>query len=246
MSYTKLNQLIGDIVDHKENKQVIVTTHSSFVANKLGLESLVILNDHKTVRLNNLSDDTQIFFTRLAGYDTLRLILCKKAILVEGDSDELIVQKAYKDNHDDRLPIQDLVDVISVGTSFLRFLEIAEKINQPVVVITDNDGDVEAVKKKYANYLDSNKKDFVDISFDEEVDSGTLKIGDKKFNYNTLEPKLVKANSLDVFNKILDTNYENLDDLHKHMRQNKTDCALKVYSSTEKIVFPRYIADAVK
>ena len=92
LSYTKLNQLLGDIINHKENKQVIVTTHSSFVANKLGLESLVILNDHKTVRLNALSDDTQTFFAKLAGYDTLRLILCKKAILVEGDSDELIVQ----------------------------------------------------------------------------------------------------------------------------------------------------------
>jgi predicted ATP-dependent endonuclease of OLD family len=32
---------------------------------------------------------------KLPGYDTLRLILCNKAILVEGPSDELIVQKAY-------------------------------------------------------------------------------------------------------------------------------------------------------
>ena len=246
LSYTKLNQLISDIIEHKENKQVIVTTHSSFVANKLGLESLAILNDHKTVRLNALSDDTQTFFAKLAGYDTLRLILCKKAILVEGDSDELIVQRAYLDAHDSKLPIQDLVDVISVGTSFLRFLEIAEKINQPVVVVTDNDGDVDAVKEKYANYLDDNKKDFITISFDSEVDSGTLKIGDKKFNYNTLEPKLVKANSLDTFNKILGTDYKNLDDLHKHMHKNKTDCALKVYASAEKIVFPGYIANAVK
>jgi putative ATP-dependent endonuclease of the OLD family len=246
LSYTKLNQLLGDIINHKENKQVIVTTHSSFVANKLGLESLVILNDHKTVRLNALSDDTQTFFAKLAGYDTLRLILCKKAILVEGDSDELIVQRAYMDSHDSRLPIQDSVDVISVGTSFLRFLEIAEKINQPVVVITDNDGDVAAIKKKYENYLDNSKKDFIDISYDDEVDSGALEINGKKFNYNTLEPKLVKANSLDVFNKILGTDYKNLDDLHKHMRKNKTDCALKVYTSAEKIVFPRYIVDAVK
>jgi len=150
------------------------------------------------------------------------------------------------DSHDSRLPIQDSVDVISVGTSFLRFLEIAEKINQPVVVITDNDGDVAAIKKKYENYLDNSKKDFIDISYDDEVDSGALEINGKKFNYNTLEPKLVKANSLDVFNKILGTDYKNLDDLHKHMRENKTDCALKVYTSAEKIVFPRYIADAVK
>ena len=122
----------------------------------------------------------------------------------------------------------------------------SQKINQPVMVVTDNDGDVAAIKKKYENYLDSNKKEFIDISFDDEVDSGTLEINGKKFNYNTLEPKLVKANSLDVFNKILGTDYKNLDDLYKHMRENKTDCALKVYASAEKIIFPRYIADAVK
>jgi putative ATP-dependent endonuclease of the OLD family len=51
------------------------------------------------------------------------------------------------------LPIEDGIDVISVGTSFLRFLEIAEKINKPVAVITDNDGDVAALSKKYADYL---------------------------------------------------------------------------------------------
>ena len=34
------------------------------------------------------------FFKKVAGYDTLRLILCKKSILVEGDSDELVVQRA--------------------------------------------------------------------------------------------------------------------------------------------------------
>jgi len=49
---------------------------------------------------------------------------------------------------DTGLPIEDEVDVISVGNSFLRFLEIAEKIKKSVVVVTDNDGNVESLKKK--------------------------------------------------------------------------------------------------
>lgn len=52
------------------------------------------------------------FFKKISGYDTLRLILCKKAILVEGDSDELVVQKAYKSKNNNRLPIEDQIDVI--------------------------------------------------------------------------------------------------------------------------------------
>ena len=60
----------------------------------------------KTVRLNELSAETYKFFEKLSGYDTLRLILCKKAILVEGDSDELIVQKAFMIYNDGKLPIE--------------------------------------------------------------------------------------------------------------------------------------------
>jgi Predicted ATP-dependent endonuclease of the OLD family len=115
------------------------------VANKLGLENLILLNQHRTMRLSDLSSTE--FFKKMAGYDTLRLILCKKAILVEGDSDELIVQKAYMEKHNGCLPIQDGIDVISVGTAFLRFLEIADKLHKDTVVITDNDGDISALEK---------------------------------------------------------------------------------------------------
>lgn len=41
-----------------------------------------------------------------------------QAILVEGDSDELIVQRAYMDSHRGKLPISDGIDIISVGISF--------------------------------------------------------------------------------------------------------------------------------
>ena len=77
----------------------------------------------------------------------MRLILCQKAILVEGDSDELVVQKAYLNKYG-KLPIHDGIDIISVGTSFLRFLEIAVKLNKPTIVVTDNDGNLEALEKK--------------------------------------------------------------------------------------------------
>jgi len=246
LSHTKLNQLIRGIKSGDIDKQIIISTHSSFVANKLGLKNLILLNNSKTVKLDDLHEDTKSFFERLSGYDTLRLILCQKAILVEGDSDELIIQKAFRVNNNDKLPIESGVDVISVGTSFLRFLEIAQKIKKPVVVATDNDGNPEAVKQKYADYLGENAKDFIKICFDETVDTGALKVDGKKFNYNTLEPKLLKANSLESFNKIFGTTYTNIDDLHKYMRANKTDCALKIFDTTETVDFPQYILDAIK
>lgn len=246
LSHTKLNALINKIKTGNEDKQIIISTHSSFVANKLGLEHLIFLHDKQTTRLNQLSSDTQKFFEKIAGYDTLRLILCKKAILVEGDSDELVIQKAYMLQNSGKLPIEDEIDVISVGVAFKRFLEIAEKINKEVIVVTDNDGDLEAVNKKYENYLGANAKPNIKICFDNTVETGDLMIGNKPYNYNTLEPKILKSNSLSKLNTIFGTSHATEDDLRKYMKSNKTECALKIFDTQEEMIFPEYIMEAIQ
>ena len=230
----------------RNDKQIIISTHSSFVANKLGLENLLLLENQRIAKISALPSAD--FFKKVAGYDTLRLILCKKAILVEGDSDELVLQKAYMLENEGKLPIQDQVDVISVGTSFLRFLEIADTLRIPVVVVTDNDGDISALEKKYANYLGANVKPNIKICYDTVVDTGSLIIGKKPYNYNTLEPKLLKANGNNVtlFNEIFGTSYTDVDDLRKYMKHNKTECALAIFDTDKKVVFPAYIMEAIK
>jgi putative ATP-dependent endonuclease of OLD family len=235
LSHTKLNQLIKDVIQDSSDKQILISTHNSFVANKLGLENLILLNDKKTVRFDDLPDDTFQFFKKLSGYDTLRLILCKKAILVEGDSDELIVQKAYRVKYG-RLPIEDGIDVISVGTSFLRFLEIAAKIQKQVAVVTDNDGDYDnKIEKKYQSYTNSAK----------------IKIfADNRNNLNTLEPQIVDANkeSLAILCQILEIDnkkYSTVDDVSKYMQKDKTNSALKIFNSSEQINIPDYINNVI-
>jgi putative ATP-dependent endonuclease of OLD family len=247
LSHSTLNQLIREIKEAHDSKQIIISTHSSFVANKLGLDSLILLNinnatkKRETVRFDDLELDTKKFFERLAGYDTLRLLLCKKAILVEGDSDELVVQKAYMKQNGEHLPIQEQVDVISVGTSFLRFLELAEKINKSVVVVTDNDHNYANLQEKYKNYIDGNKKDNIDICFDT---NDTL---------YSLEPQIVNANKsdLDTLRLVLDITVEKYPDEQSiiefmELSSNKTACALKIFDTTLDIKFPQYILDAVK
>ena len=244
LSYSKLNQLIAAIESKFSDKQIIISTHNSFVANKLNLNNIILLDNHTPIKIKDLNSAT--FFKKIAGYDTLRLILCKKAILVEGDSDELVVQRAYMKHHNNRLPIQDGVDVISVGTSFLRFLEIANCLKKPTSVVTDNDGDIAALEKKYYDYLGKNQKPFINICFDKNVDTGTLKIGSANYNYNTLEPKILKSNSITVLNRIFGTKYASEDDLRKYMKENKTDCAIAIFDSVETVIFPDYIMEAIQ
>ena len=243
LSYSNLNVLLDSISKSVKEKQIIVTTHSSFVSNKLGLENLILLNRGKTLRLSDLSETTNVFFKRIAGYDTLRLLLSSKAILVEGDSDELIVQRAYMDSKNGKLPLNDGIDIISVGISFLRFLELAKPLDLQVTVITDNDGDIDAINRKYSDYLGENFCENIKICFDKNIYEykGNL----ENYNYNTLEPCIYRANSLSVLNEVLNKSYDDKDDLLNYMKRHKTEVALKIFESDKAIEFPQYIKDGI-
>ncbi|MFC9992481.1 ATP-dependent endonuclease [Streptomyces globisporus] len=231
LSFSNLGKLVKKISDKCDGKQVFITTHSSYVLNKLGLEKLVLLSATEGFRLDSLPADTQDYFRKLSGYDTLRLVLARRSILVEGPSDELIVQRAYRDVHG-CLPIEDGVDVISVrGLAFRRFLDIASLTGNVVAVVRDNDGtDAAEVQRKYAAHTV-----FPNIS---------VHVGQDKA-YKTLEPQLLKANGLVTMNAILGKNFTSEVDLLEHMEDRKTTCALTIFSSDQTINMPEYIRDAV-
>lgn len=237
LSHTKLNELLKSISETCPEKQIIITTHSSYVANKLGLANLILLNNHQITKLPDLSEETYQFFKKLPGYQTLRLLLCRKAVLVEGDSDELIFQKAYMEENNGKLPIEDGIDVISVKLSFKRFLEISEKIEKQTAVITDNDGDYDNnIKKKYEDF---SKINCISI------------FADNRKEFNTLEPQFIDANK----NKLPDlckaiginySKYDTFDKINNYMTANKTKWALKIFEYKKILQYPEYIKKAVK
>jgi len=230
LSHSNLNVLLEDIRNDCEDRQVVVTTHSGYVLNKLGLDSLKLLSHSGSVMgLDGLTKGTRDYFVKLPGYDTLRLLLAKRAILVEGPSDELIVQSAYK-KATGRLPLDDGIDVITVGSlAFKRFLEIAALLTLDVRVVTDNDGDVAALERKYAEYLGDDSPPSVSIHFDSDEAAPSL------------EPQLLKANSREVLNAILGTELGDDHALLTYMRKNKTDCALKIFETEHDWTVPHYI-----
>jgi len=234
LSFGNMSRLIKKIKEKCEGKQLLITTHSTYVANKLGLEKLVLMGAGQQItKLNSLQEDTQGYFKKLPGYDTLRFILSNKAILVEGPSDELFVQKAYQKQNDGILPIENGIDIISVrGLSFKRFLQIAQIVKNEVVVITDNDGNFEEkVQNKYHEF-EANKNIKICADDDEK--------------YPTLEPQIVKVNELEKLNTILERNFENKDEISEFMKKNKTECALRFFETNEDFNIPEYILDAIR
>ncbi|MGP7817840.1 ATP-dependent nuclease [Niallia sp. 01092] len=180
LSFSNMRILLDKITSEYSDQQLLITTHSSYVLNKMAMETVILFGDNRSGKLNQLPKDTRDYFQKLPNYDPLRFILSKRVILVEGPADDLIIQKAYYQKYN-KLPLDDGIDVISVnGLSFKRFLDIAKLLNINTVVVTDNDHDFEKnIINKYKDYMEGAIK--VCFSINNEL--------------NTLEPQVLKCDS---------------------------------------------------
>jgi len=242
LSFSNMTVLVEHITESC-GKQVFISTHSSYIANKLSLANVILVCGGRVIPYNNLPDDTKKYFVKLPGYDTLRFILATRVILVEGPTDDLIVQRAYLDKHG-RLPAEDGIDVIAVDSlAFKRYLDIAVLIKKSVVIVTDNDGNIkENIHEKYKEYQQEL------FTYYHETDE-TL---------HTIEPSVLAVNldengqPTEVFRKAISSR----NSMMKRDKQgvldfmsssgNKSEWAYRVFESTEKINYPEYITNVIK
>lgn len=242
LAFGNMSRLISKIT-HDESKQVFISTHSSYVANKLGLKNIILLYKGNTSQLNAINPDTMNFFKKLPGYGTVRFLLADKIILVEGPTDELIVQRAYKD-HYGKLPIENGVDVITVDSlAFKRYCDLAVLVQKPLHIITDNDGDIQKnIVEKYKEYMEKHG-DIIKIFYE------------KNETYNTIEPSVLAVNtqtseSFERFKRVLSRKNsllkKNIEEVQEFMTNNKAEWGLRVFDSTESIEYPQYIKDAIR
>lgn len=240
LSYTNMAKLIFKIEENKD-KQIFIATHSSYIANKLDLQNIHIVHNGDVNSLQKLDKDTRYYFKKLPGFDTLRVILANKVILVEGPADDLIIQRAYKDNYN-KLPINDGIDVIAVNSlAFKRYCDIAILVNKEITIVTDNDGDInENIIKKYDGYIG---KSNIKICYEEDED------------LNTLEPSIIAANTID--GKISDDFIDGIskngsmkgktrEEIKNFMEHNKTEWSMRIFDYNKNIKYPQYILDAIK
>jgi predicted ATPase len=181
LSHVELNILVNDIESQREGKQLFITTHSSYVLNKLSIDKICLLHDNYQ-RLNQLDKGVVQMLKRLPGYDTLRVALSKKVVLVEGPSDELVLKKIYRIKHHGRLPEQDGIDIIVVrGVGFKTFIEIGKDIGTAVNVLRDNDGDYQTnVVEARKEYIKHPNIKLISSECDEDF---------------SLEPAMISANA---------------------------------------------------
>ncbi len=240
LSFSNMTHLVKHILE-ADGKQVFISTHSSYIANKLDLGNVILVRNGTVKQYSSLPYDTKKYFTKLPGYDTLRFVLSSRVILVEGPTDDLIIQRAYKDKYG-HLPADDGIDIIAVESlAFKRFADIANLINKDVVIVTDNDGNIEkSIIKKYDGYRERKN-----LHFYYEIDE----------KLNTIEPSVLEVNCEDgqptgVFKTIIskDGSLESrdYDGILNYMRKNKTEWALRVFEADDCIKYPQYIQNVIK
>lgn len=231
LSHSNLQELIAQISSLAGSRQIFITTHSSFVLNRLGFDHLYLMSEHGPKGLNTdlVTDDTIKYFQRQSGYDTLRLAIAKKAVVVEGPSDEMIFNKAYKSIKGVE-PRESGVDVVTLGTRGKRALELAHALNKKVAVLRDNDGkEPEHWKSAATAYLEAGYR---------EMFIGSVATG------VTLEPQMLAANSATTLRSVL--GLDSTVDVADHMKNNKTDSAWQIVNSTTSLEWPAYIKEAIE
>jgi putative ATP-dependent endonuclease of OLD family len=229
LSHTSLNILLSRIQDLSgPQQQIFISTHNSFVLNRLGLDSIILLGNGAVSKIPELNSDTVKYFKKLPGYDTLRLVLADKIVLVEGPSDEIIFERIFKDIFDQR-PIECGIDVVSMrGLSLKRCLELCSLLDKKVAALRDNDGIEPAeLYEGVEEWLEKSKR---------QLFIGAIADG------NTLEPQLVNFNGEENIRTLLKVQ-DNVD-LAKWMKREKTECAIRIAEADEKITPPEYMRQA--
>ena len=239
LSFGNMSRLISKISSNS-GKQIFISTHSSYVANKLGLNRIHLIHNGVVSSLSSLSEDTYNYFKKLPGYDTLRLVLANSVMLVEGPTEEMLLQRAYFDKNG-RQPIEDGIDIIVVDSlAFKRYCDIGKLIGKAIRVVTDNDGDIDKnITQKYASYLSEPT-----IAFFYEMDTALCSVEECVLNANSQIDS-----DFDNFRNAISKNgsmkSKSKDEVLSFMKKNKTEWSMRVFDFENSIRYPQYIVDAI-
>lgn len=232
LSHVHMRKLI-ERIRASIKKQLIIATHSSFIATRLNLKKVLILSEENPAQpasLKDLSQETAEFFMKAPDNNVLELALCKKALLVEGDAEFILMDALYKNSAKGASIDADGIHVISVdGTSFKRYLELAKLLGIKVAAIRDNDHDYQA--NCVANYAD-----FVSASIRVFADTDDAR--------HTFEICMYQDNKAICEDQFL-AGRKKLT-VAEYMLKNKTDAAFQLLEKKgAELVAPGYIQEAV-
>lgn len=231
LSHTNMKRLIQRIND-SDSKQLFIATHNNLISTRLDLRKSILLNSNSDVPafLKDLKEDTARFFMKAPDNNILEYIMSKKVILVEGDSEFILMEKFYELVSSESIKDSD-IHIISVGgTSFKRFLDLGRLLNIKTAVIRDNDGDYDNnIVESFSDY----NNDFTKVFSEKDNAISTFEIAIYNLNSKICDELFGKARRTRA--------------VLNFMLSNKADCAFELLDKKSKeISIPDYIIEAIK
>ncbi len=238
LCHTTLLKMLSEIEKRQSDSQIIITTHNNLIASRLNLKNVIWITNSEAKSLKDISKDDADFFMKADNNNFLQILLSKKAILVEGATEFLLLPKIYK-QITGRTIGDDEINIISCnGISYLRYLNVVNDANKKIMVLTDNDNDNTKIEKS-TNYNNEhqNQHIFLDIN----TDNWTWEKCFYVLNQQTLDSLIeIQENANYLFHE------KDYGKVLGKMLNNKVDTAYTMLNSGIDFVIPQYIQDAIK
>ena len=238
LCFTTLKQMLQQIIDQEDNSQIILTTHSNMIVSRLNLGNVIWIAENHYLSLKDVDPHTSAFFEKADDNEFLQLLLSKKVILVEGATEYLLLPKFYE-MKTGRTVENDEISIISCnGISYKRYLEIAERTDKKIAVITDNDHEQTKIDEANA-FNQENEKQHVFMGT--TLDDWTWEACVYNCNREKLDDMIqVREGAQYLFHG------NDYGQVLGKMLSNKVETAYQMLISEEEFTIPVYVEDAIE
>ena len=237
LSHSNLRKMIKTIEENEENGQIIITTHNSLIISSLDLRNVIFLNEAKPAVLKDVDEKISKFFLKSDNNKLMEFILSKKIILVEGNTEYMLVPDFYERIFVESMDKSDIYIISVAGLGYKNYIEIAKILDKKVAVITDNDKNQEKIDE----ISDFNQKnENIKIFTDANINRWTIEVCLYEDNRKKME-QIIDVNS--KCNYLF--NGEDYGKVLGKMLNNKADTAYQLLNEDD-IVVPNYIKEEME
>ncbi len=192
--------------------QTIITTHKPEVINKLKFNNVIALSNNKAISFQDIDKDLVSYLAKRPNFDILKLLFSNKIILVEGTTEEMLIN-TYLDIEKDSLYN---IDVLSIGhKGFRKFLDVWLKLNE------------KNLNKKIGIIRDFDNQPNAKNEHDKYHNANTIYVSTSSLY--TLEDDLVNTDkNYEQISKHFELGDSNADEVSKYMKDNKAESMLSL------------------
>lgn len=241
LSYLNTRRLINDIEQGCGQAQLIITTHNPSIVSRLNIQNTLWITSNNAFSLKEVNKETADYFMKTDNMQILNFILSNKVILVEGNSEYILLPfltyNSYK-KHLDELKIEVLS---GGGITYKHYIEISKVIKNKLLVITDNDGNQDTLDE-IAIFNDDTSNNIL-IKCGKTIDEFTFEVC--LYNKNRLSLKNISDKKSKTHASYRDKPCDK--DL-AYMLKNKTESALRITTEEQynNIILPDYIEEGIQ